>query len=124
MSLPFGILRIHDGGCLNLFANARTAVEGGGECRIEVRVGGSAELPGLQRVAGPFVALEVRDNGAGVDPDVQDRIFDPFFTTRPTGFGMGLAIVHRIVDLHGGMVWVDSTPGRGSIFRVALPRHG
>jgi two-component system sensor histidine kinase PilS (NtrC family) len=108
--------------CLNLLANARDAVGDRSNGWIEIRVGANPELPGLERVAGPFVTLEVRDNGGGIDPDVRERIFDPFFTTRSNGFGMGLAIVHRIVDLHGGMVWVDSELGRGSTFRIALPR--
>ncbi|HUF89309.1 MAG TPA: ATP-binding protein [Gemmatimonadota bacterium] len=107
---------------LNLVANARTAVGGRLTGRVEVQVGADPELPGLERMAAPSVTLEVRDNGPGVDPRVRDRIFDPFFTTREKGFGMGLAIVHRIVDLHGGVVWVHSTPGWGSIFRVALPQ--
>ena len=107
--------------CLNLLSNARVAVNGVANPQVEVRVGGDAMLPELEG-AGPFVALEVRDNGPGIDPEVRDRVFDPFFTTRQTGFGMGLAIVHRIVELHGGMVWADSDRGRGSRFRVALPR--
>jgi two-component system sensor histidine kinase PilS (NtrC family) len=107
---------------LNLVANARAAVGDRVTGRVEVRIGVDPDLPGLDRTGGPLVTLEVRDNGPGVDPLVRDRIFDPFFTTRERGFGMGLAIVHRIVDLHGGVVWVHSTPGWGSIFRVALPR--
>lgn len=106
---------------LNLATNAREAVGDRITGRVEVRVGVDPDLPGLDRARGPLVTLEVRDNGPGVDPQVRDRIFDPFFTTREKGFGMGLAIVHRIVDLHGGVVWVHSTPGWGSIFRVALP---
>ncbi|HUP20908.1 MAG TPA: ATP-binding protein, partial [Gemmatimonadota bacterium] len=93
---------------LNLLTNAVAAVDGREEAKIEVRVGGNPPLPGLERAPGPYVALEVRDNGEGIDPAVQPRIFDPFFTTRRSGFGMGLAIVHRIVDLHGGMIWVES----------------
>jgi two-component system sensor histidine kinase PilS (NtrC family) len=108
--------------CLNLLANAREAVIGKNDGRIEVKVGANPHLPGIERAAGPFVTLEVRDNGDGIDPGVRDRIFDPFFTTRSNGFGMGLAIVHRIVDLHGGMVWVDSEANKGSTFRIALPR--
>ena len=107
---------------LNLLTNAMAAVEGLAEGRVEVRVGGNPQLPGLERVPGPFVGLEVRDNGEGIDAAVRPRIFDPFFTTRRSGFGMGLAIVNRIVDLHRGMVWVDSEQGRGSVFRIALPR--
>lgn len=108
--------------CLNLLSNAVAAVAARADARVDVRVGGNPMLPGLERVPGPHVALEVRDNGPGVAPEVRDRIFDPFFTTREGGFGMGLAIVNRIVDLHGGVVWVESEPGGGSTFRVALPR--
>ncbi len=108
--------------CLNLLANAREAVTERAEGRIEVKVGANPQLPGIERASGPYVTLEVKDNGRGIDGSVRDRIFDPFFTTRPTGFGMGLAIVHRIVDLHGGMVWVESETNRGSTFRIALPR--
>ncbi|HEY7470742.1 MAG TPA: ATP-binding protein [Gemmatimonadota bacterium] len=107
---------------INLATNARAAVGDRPAGRVEVRIGVEPDLPGLERAPGPLVVLEVRDNGPGVDPRVRDRIFDPFFTTRETGFGMGLAIVHRIVNLHGGVVWVHSTPGWGSIFRIALPR--
>jgi two-component system sensor histidine kinase PilS (NtrC family) len=106
---------------INLVSNARAAIGDRLTGKIEVRIGVDPDLPGLERATGSFVTLEVRDNGPGVDPTVRDRIFDPFFTTREKGFGMGLAIVHRIVDLHGGVVWVHSTPGWGSIFRVALP---
>lgn len=110
--------------CLNLMSNAVAALEDRSDGRIEVRVGANPQLPGLERAPGPYVALEVRDNGPGIDLEARERIFDPFFTTRDTGFGMGLAIVHRIVDLHGGMVWVESEPGEGSVFRIALPRAG
>lgn len=108
--------------CLNLLSNAVAAVEGKDDGRIDVRVGGNPRLPGLERAPGPYVTFEVKDNGPGIEPGIQDRIFDPFFTTRTRGFGMGLAIVHRIVDLHGGMIWVESEPGSGAAFRVALPR--
>jgi len=107
---------------INLVANAREAVAERDKGRIEIRVGGNPNLPGIERASGPFVGMEVRDNGVGIPSDVRERIFDPFFTTRATGYGMGLAIVHRIVDLHGGMVWSESEPGKGSTFRIALPR--
>jgi signal transduction histidine kinase len=107
--------------CVNLLSNARHAVEGSRDPQVEIRVGLEGLLPELER-AGRFAAMEIRDNGVGIDDETRKRIFDPFFTTRTGGFGMGLAIVHRIVELHGGMVWVDSEPGRGSNFRIALPR--
>lgn len=107
--------------CLNLISNARMAVSEVDEPRIEVNVGGDELVPEFE-ASHTFVALEVRDNGPGIDPEIRERIFDPFVTTRSTGVGMGLAIVHRIVQLHGGIVWVDSDRDRGARFRVAIPR--
>ena len=71
-----------------------------------------------------MVMLEVRDSGAGIDPAVLPRIFEPFFSTkaRHEGSGLGLAIVKHVVELAGGRVEVESTPGQGATFRVLLPR--
>lgn len=65
--------------------------------------------------------LDVIDRGAGIDPKHMESIFNPFFTTRKEGVGLGLAIVSKIVDLHGGKIWVESEQGKGSVFRVLLP---
>jgi PAS domain S-box-containing protein len=69
------------------------------------------------------VVVEVSDNGAGIAPDVQGRIFDPFFTTKPVGrgTGLGLSVCHAIVTSSGGAIACESTPGKGTTFRVALP---
>jgi two-component system sensor histidine kinase PilS (NtrC family) len=67
------------------------------------------------------IALVVRDTGPGVDPAVQDRIFDPFFTTRVGGSGLGLAVVHRAVEAHGGSIFVDRAQGGGAEFVIYLP---
>jgi signal transduction histidine kinase len=67
------------------------------------------------------VEISVIDRGAGIDGKDLESIFNPFFTTKPDGVGLGLAIVSKIVDEHGGQITVESEPGRGSIFRVFLP---
>jgi two-component system, NtrC family, sensor kinase len=69
------------------------------------------------------VDIEVRDNGAGIPPDVVTKIFDPFFTTKDVGkgSGLGLFIVHEIIEEHDGCIAVDSEPGRGTAFLIRLP---
>lgn len=104
---------------LNLATNAVHALnECGGTLQLQVapqRRSSDGELD--------QVRLVVRDNGGGIDPEVLDRIFDPFFTTRDVGegTGLGLSVVHGIVERHGGRISVESEPGRGSCFTVLLP---
>ena len=101
---------------MNLLTNAAQAVAGRESATIWVAT--------YENPAG--VTIEVRDNGAGIPPEVLPRIFDPFFTTKDVGegSGLGLSIVHGIVERHGGTIEVDSTPGVGTRFRVHLPRGG
>ena len=73
------------------------------------------------RFASGLVEVAVIDRGSGIDPKNLDAIFNPFFTTKPAGVGLGLAIVSKIVDQHGGNITVESEPGKGSVFRVFLP---
>ncbi|MGH7689673.1 MAG: ATP-binding protein, partial [Gemmatimonadaceae bacterium] len=70
---------------------------------------------------GGSVSLRVSDDGAGIPLEIRDRLFDPFFTTKPGGSGLGLAVVHRAIEAHRGMVFVDSG-ARGTTFTVILPR--
>jgi two-component system NtrC family sensor kinase len=73
------------------------------------------------RLNGRNAETLVIDRGSGIDRKQMQQIFNPFFTTKPTGVGLGLAIVSKIVDEHGGKIAVESEPGKGSIFCVSLP---
>ncbi len=84
--------------------------------RGRTTAGSSGELK-----PGTYVYLEVRDDGVGMEPEVQEQIFDPFFSTKFTGRGLGLAAAVGIVRSHKGSISVDSTPGQGSVFQVLLP---
>ena len=104
---------------LNLVLNALEAMPHGGALHIGIREGWYGAPPGEgERRQGFFLTVE--DSGEGIVPAFLSRIFDPFFTTRPEGTGLGLALVHRIVELHGGTVDVVSAPGR-TLFTVVLP---
>lgn len=65
--------------------------------------------------------MTVGDNGTGIESDNLGRIFDPFFSSRESGTGLGLAVVHRIIESHGGRIDVESKKGRGTTFRILLP---
>jgi len=66
--------------------------------------------------------VEIADNGVGIEPEHREKIFLPFYTTKPTGTGLGMAIVKKIMDLHGGEIDIDSVPGRGTTVRLIIPR--
>jgi two-component system sensor histidine kinase HydH len=69
------------------------------------------------------VLIFVSDHGEGIQPQHLESIFNPFFTTKPEGVGLGLALVAKIVDEHGGKINVFSEPGKGTTFEVLLPRQ-
>jgi signal transduction histidine kinase/ActR/RegA family two-component response regulator len=112
---------------LNLVINARDAMPRGGTLKIALsNVSVGAAPHDVQRSAVPdyYVCLSVTDTGHGMDRATGSRIFEPFFTTKEAGHGtgLGLAIVYEIVTDAGGMVDVDTEIGRGTTFRVYLPR--
>ncbi len=107
---------------LNLGVNARDAMPWGG--RLEIAVGNRLVGEGAGIPPGEYVALSVRDTGVGMSEEVRAHLFEPFFTTkeRGKGTGLGLATVYGIVQQCGGLIRVESAPGKGSVFEVLLPR--
>ncbi len=113
---------------MNLAVNARDAMPDGGEILIATENFSERELlalkdRGLDR--GEYVLCEVRDSGTGIKPEHLEKIFDPFFSTKEVGkgTGLGLSTVYGIVKQTGGNILVDSEIGRGTSFRIFLPRH-
>ncbi len=96
----------------NVMQNALEATERQRSGRVEVRLH-QRETAGV---------VEIADNGVGIQPEHREKIFLPFYTTKPTGTGLGMAIVKKIMDLHGGEIEIDSAPGRGTTIRLIIPR--
>jgi signal transduction histidine kinase len=96
---------------LNLAINAIQAMPHGGTLRLEAAPASRGR-----------VEVKVEDTGVGIPPADLGKIFDLYFTTKDHGTGIGLSMVYRIVQLHDGEVEVQSTPGKGTTFRVFLPR--
>jgi signal transduction histidine kinase len=93
----------------NLIKNALEAMPAGGKLNVATES------------AGGHVVISVADTGAGIPPEQIGRIFDPYRSTKPDGSGLGLMVVRRIVQEHGGALDVDSAVGKGTVLRVRLP---
>jgi signal transduction histidine kinase len=96
---------------LNLALNACQAMPDGGMLRVACKPASRGR-----------VAIVVEDTGSGIKPEHLDRIFDLYFTTKPKGSGIGLSMVYRIVQMHDGEIEIESTPGKGTTFRIYLPQ--
>jgi len=113
---------------INLAVNARDAMPTGGTVTIRTaneKVTADAALGTAIMPAGDYVRIEVADTGIGISKEHQGKIFDPFFTTKPKGqgTGLGLATVYGIVKQTGGFITVESEIGKGTAFRIFLPRY-
>jgi two-component system, NtrC family, sensor histidine kinase HydH len=98
----------------NLFMNACEAMgEEGGDLRVRLRGSDDSDAP--------RVVVEIEDSGPGVPAEMKEQIFNPFVTTKKSGVGLGLAIVSKIVDAHGGSLKLVSEPGHGACFQVGFP---
>jgi PAS domain S-box-containing protein len=105
----------------NIIINARQAMPAGGTIKIDARNLGveRGAIPTLE--PGPYVRIEISDQGIGIREQQLRRIFDPFFTTKSAGSGLGLSIAFSIIKRHGGHIDVQSELERGSVFTIYLP---
>ncbi len=113
---------------INLAVNARDAMPNGGTVTIRTSNVASADMETLNHRGmeiGDYVLIEVADEGTGIAPDLMDKIFEPFFTTKEIGkgTGLGLSMVYGIIKQSGGYIYPESEVGKGTTFRIYLPRH-
>jgi len=110
---------------LNFFLNAMDAMKQGGELAVATEVRSADEWPspvsGMNGEVHEVLRITVRDNGEGIKGEDVGRVFDPFFTTKDYGTGLGLSVVHGIVQEHGGQIEVESELAKGTAFHILLP---
>ncbi len=116
----------------NLIINAKQSMPSGGVIEVTaenvlldtpLKSYQGAPLP-FTLEKGRYLALSIRDQGVGIDPDIMTRIFDPYFSTKEQGNGLGLTIAHSIIKRHDGFIHATSRPGEGSCFYIFLPATG
>ncbi len=113
---------------VNLVVNARDAMPNGGTITIRTRNVTEAEAATFSYTGMPaadYVLIEVEDTGTGMPPEIMEKIFEPFFSTKELGkgTGLGLSTVYGIIKQTGGFIYPESEVGKGTVFRIFLPRH-
>jgi len=112
---------------INLSVNARDAMPAGGKLTVETKNLFLNEdffkSQGVKGEAGPYVMMRVSDTGSGMEEEILSHVFEPFYTTKGLGIGtgLGLSTVYGIVKQNKGYIFVDSKPGKGSVFEIYLP---
>jgi two-component system sensor histidine kinase HydH len=109
---------------LNLFMNAFQAMNESGTLRVETRLAlpdAAGQGSGSNKDQDGTVTVSISDTGEGISPDIRPRIFDPFFSTKDEGIGLGLSMVHKIIENHNGRIRVESEQGSGTTFIISLP---
>ncbi|AZO47299.1 MAG: response regulator [Mesorhizobium sp.] len=112
---------------VNLAVNARDAMPAGGDLAVRTRNVTAEECKSFsyrELTPADYVVVEIEDTGTGIAPDVLKKIFEPFFTTKEVGkgTGLGLSMVYGIIKQTGGFIFCDSEVGKGTVFRIFLPR--
>src|SRR5262249_52985094 len=113
---------------VNLAVNARDAMPNGGELTIRTRNVGVEESKSFEHremTPGEYVLAEIEDTGTGIPANVIEKIFEPFFTTKEVGkgTGLGLSMAAGIIKQPGAFIYGDRVVGRGTVFRISLPRY-
>jgi nitrogen-specific signal transduction histidine kinase len=110
---------------LNFFLNAMDAMDRGGELRVETEIRAANEwvtaISGTNGDSHEVLRVTIRDNGEGIRGEDIPHVFDPFFTTKDYGTGLGLSVVHGIIQEHGGQIEVESELEKGTAFHILLP---
>jgi signal transduction histidine kinase len=108
---------------LNIILNAIQAMAGSAQPKLTIKTSVQSHLEPETLKEKEFIVVMIKDNGEGIDPDIQRKIFDPFFTTREvgTGMGLGLSIVDRIVRGFSGFIKIESQVGKGTTFLLCFP---
>ena len=106
---------------LNVVKNAIEAMQAAGILTVTTRVETDFHVRNAGREHSQFLSVDVDDTGPGIAPEDCERIFTPFFTTKTSGTGLGLAVSQRLVTQHGGLIRIESEPGRGTRVRISLP---